>query len=783
MNMLNRTFLIIQSNIRQTYRQLIAVFFLVLIASVLLNTVLVLKLDYNQNYERDAARLNTHHFRIAYTDVYRRNCEDMLADFLTEDARIKDFEIDRGFMGEGDAASPNGSISSLIVLEKYSDAEKKRIDQFEILEEDISIAKGAYVSYLFKALGMKTGEPCSVSIGNNTFEFQIRGFYNNPVLGTVNCSGIAYILSDELYDELVYGQPESYLIKVQCRDREKITEVFNDTVNAFNSLSPTGYVCRTAFAEEIGASRYTNANLFRIVLTFTSVTMILITLAIIAIVMSNYVKANIRAFGTYKAIGYTSISLIVPMLFEVAVLCLAAGLIGIGTSYAVLPIINKALETQSGVPYRVHFLISPCIITLAICELTSHISTYLSVRRIRKIATIHAIKDPRENAEKKADILALEKTSLPVNAALGFDTAFKFASRSILVFLTSMGITFLLGISLFIYQNLIVDNTDLVKVICGEIPNYIVSVDADNEAALIDYLEDNEQVDLFCIYQMADQVPDIYPVISSIGVDKDGFVSKLDYLIVDGRFPDADDEIAVNKLYAERNGLHLQDEITFTHDGKKHSYKIVGFNQGASRNGTEGYFIREGLDRIGSNERIAYYIFLRSIEEEGAFKSDIMEKIPIQYMLNNRLNVSSIVDMYMLILFVLAIVLCIISALIAGFVTYIILSLLLSSKRREHGILKAIGYTTKDIVLQTELSILPFTGLGAAAGLALSRKNIGTLVSLALNSIGIFDFGNPLKVSYLILLWIILVLLIACFTAFLCRPISKISTRELFNIE
>lgn len=781
--MVNKTFLIIRANIQKTYRQLIAVFFLVLMASALLNTVLVLKLDYDQTFERDAAGLNASHFRLAYAAGYDDDSKTKLSDLLEKDPRIKAFEIDRGFMDEGDAGSPNGSVSSLIVLERYSDTEKKKIDRFEILEEDAGITKGAYVSYLFKTFGMKMGETCSVSIGNDAFEFTIRGFYNTPMLGTVNCGGIAYILMDELYDELLKDKPVQYLIEVQCRDREQIAEVFNDTVNAVNDLSPAGYVCRTAFADEIATSRYTNSDLFRIILTFASVTMVMIMLAIIAIVMSSYVKANIRAFGTYKAVGYISSSLIIPMLIEIAVLCLFAGAIGIGASYAVLPVINHALESQSGVPYTIRFLISPCVMTLALCELTALISTYLSVRRIRKISSIHAIRDPRGSSEKKADIFTLEKTKLTVNAALGFNTAFKFIPRSVLLFLTSAGITFLLCISLFIYQNLIVDNTDLVKVICGEISNYIVSVDTEDEEALIEYLQGQDRVQNFYMYQMLDQVPDTYPVISAIGVDKEGFVSKLDYLIVDGSFPNGGDEIAVNQLYAVKNDLHLQDEIVFTRDRKAYSYKIVGFNQGATRSGVEGYFTREGLDKISSAEGVTYYVFLRHIDDEEAFKSDMMDQIPIRYMLNNRRNVSSMVDMYMLILVILAIVLCVISALIAGFVIYVILSLLLSSKRREHGILKAIGYTTRDIVLQTELSILPFTALGTAAGLILSRKNIGDLISLALNSIGIFDFGSPLKVSYLVLLWMVLVILVACLTAFLCRPISKISTRELFNRE
>lgn len=781
--MVNKTNLIIRSNIKQSYRQLVAVFFLMILTSILLNTVFVLKIDYNRNFERDCEKLNANDFRIAYIGTSDMNYKQLFSGYLSSDKRIKDFEIDEVYMQEGDAEYADGSVGSLIVLEKYSTAVNKRIDRYEILDEDINISDGVYAGYLFETAGMKIGDQCAVSVGSDSFDFTVKGFYNNPMVGTVNCGAISYILDDRLYDDLTAEKPFCCLVKVQCVDQSKVTEVYNDTVFAASFLQLDGYIARSAFSEEITTSRYTNSNIFRIILIIASVTMALILLAIIAIVMSNYVKENIRAFGTLKSIGYTSKNLIFPLLVEVGLLCLFASLIGVGISYTIFPIINRALESQSGIPYEVRFLFLPCVITVFICEITSLLSTFLSVYKIRRISSYNAIRDAKDRTDKLPDLLNLEKTKLNINLSIGLDAAIRNVSRSVILFFAFAGVSFLLCFSLYIYQNFIVDNTDVVNVICGESPNYIVSVNKESENDLTEYLSNNDKVENYYLFDLKDQSPIGKPVINFIGIEKDGYVTTLDYLIVDGTFPQNDHEMTVNKLYAIKNDIALNDELKFTTENGEVAYKVVGFNQGAPRSGTEGYILKEGLEKINVFDSITYYVFLSDVGYEEDFKADIMENCPVIYLLNERLTVSSMVDMYMLILYILAVVLCVVSAVIVVLVLYVLLSLLLGNKRREHGILKAIGFTTGDIVIQTETGVLPFGILGSAAGLLCSKDSVRSIVSTALHSIGIFDFGESLKLPYLAIVFAVLTLLSVVLIALLCRPISKISTHELFNRE
>lgn len=781
--MVNKSGLIVKSNLKKSYKQLIAVVILLILSSLLLNVIFVLKLDYDNSFKNDCDRLNANDFRLAYINLTNNDYYDSISKTLNEDNRIKDFEIDEVYMGDGDADFSESSLSSLIVFNKYSSIKNTRIDKYEIIDEDKSINNGVYVSYIFKTTGLEIGDSCKVSIGNDIFIFNIKGFYNNPVIGTINCGGIAYILDDELYENVLKDKTTSYLVKVKCNDTNEITNVFNNTLDNLNSLNPGAFVSHSAFAEEIGGSRYTNANIFQVVLIISTITMSIILLSIIAIVMSNYVKENIKTLGTLKSIGYTSKMLIKPLIFEIFIICFISSIIGVFLSYLILPIINSALESQIGIPYKILFLLKPCLLSIIVCEIVSVLSTYFSISKIKRISSINAIRDSKEKANSVPNVLKLDKTNLNVNYVIGLNNSFQSLSHSIVIFLTFVGVSFLLCFSLFIYQNIIIDNSGIVDVICGEIPNYIVSIDNDNKEELINYLNNNEYVDNHYLLNMKDVSPVDKPVINFYAVEENSFVSSLDYIIVEGRFPLNEDEISVNKEYAIKNNVNLNDKLRFVNNNQEYELKVVAFNQGAARNATEGYILDKALSKITNSSSQMHYIFLDDIENEEKFKTSIMNNCEILYLNNNRQNVSSIVNMYMLILEVLAIILCVISILIICFILYVLISLLLENKRKEHGILKSIGFTTKDIIIQTEMSILPFSSLGSFLGLVISKDLVGKIISFALNSIGIFRFGESLKVSYLIIIWLFLFIIALLFVLLSCKPLYKIETHKLFNKE
>lgn len=123
------------------------------------------------------------------------------------------------------------------------------------------------------------------------------------------------------------------------------------------------------------------------------------------------------------------------------------------------------------------------------------------------------------------------------------------------------------------------------------------------------------------------------------------------------------------------------------------------------------------------------------------------------------------------------------SIIIASFVLYVLISLLLENKRRENGILKALGFVTKEIVYQVELSIIPISIIATVIGLLVSRKGSGNLVTMLIQDIGIFRFGEATNFIYLFISGLGLIIFTILFIMILSRPIKKISPHELFNRE
>ena len=71
------------------------------------------------------------------------------------------------------------------------------------------------------------------------------------------------------------------------------------------------------------------------------------------------------------------------------------------------------------------------------------------------------------------------------------------------------------------------------------------------------------------------------------------------------------------------------------------------------------------------------------------------------------------------------------------FVLYLLVRTLLNSKKRDYGILKALGFTTGQLILQTAASFLPAVVLSAAVGLTVCAGIINPLTALFLRGIGI----------------------------------------------
>lgn len=119
------------------------------------------------------------------------------------------------------------------------------------------------------------------------------------------------------------------------------------------------------------------------------------------------------------------------------------------------------------------------------------------------------------------------------------------------------------------------------------------------------------------------------------------------------------------------------------------------------------------------------------------------------------------------------------SAIIVAFVLYLLVRITLNNKQRDYGILKSLGFTTGQLILQTALSFMPTIILSAIAGLIVCSLIINPLTALFLSGIGIVKCTFIVPVGFIVAAGAGLVLFAFATVCLLSLKIRKIAPREL----
>ncbi|XCP83448.1 FtsX-like permease family protein [Roseburia hominis] len=108
---------------------------------------------------------------------------------------------------------------------------------------------------------------------------------------------------------------------------------------------------------------------------------------------------------------------------------------------------------------------------------------------------------------------------------------------------------------------------------------------------------------------------------------------------------------------------------------------------------------------------------------------------------------------------------------------------MLNNKNRDYGIMKALGFTTGQLILQTALSFMPTTILAIVVGLIVCSQIINPLTALFLSGIGIVKCTFTVPIGFTIAAGIGLVLFTFVVACLLSLKIRKIAPRALLSGE
>lgn len=779
---MNRNILLARANIRKAKGQTTAIIVIVLLSSLMMNLWLMLSMDYRKNFDRCHDRLNDGHVNIA-AYVTDDDFKNFISDALKERSDVTDYTVSDAFCEPFSFEYNGGELSQLGVLLNKEDALSRNVGKFEITE-DSDIKSGIYLPMLYSTGdNYAVGDTIKVTFLGEEFEYTVCGFFNSAMIGSHNCNMMSLLLTEDKFEEFSKETAalKSVYVSARINDVSKCEDISSELKDAILKEFPEVVVTGNDY-KMVTTSRYISQMICAGILSAMAFLVLLIGVVVIASNIANYIQENMQNLGALKAVGYTSGQIISALLAQFAGISAIAAVVGTALSYCVFPGINEMMIAQTGIPYAVRFQPLPILFTVIFITGIVSAAVYFSAKKIKKIEPITAMRQGISTHNFKKNHVQLEKTSLPINAALAMKTMFGGLKQNVTVCVTMLVISLILVFSVTSARNTIVDVQPMIEMIAGEFADSAINVNLNREEELISVLENDSRVEKFYLFTNNNmEIQHVGGTTLYVSVTNDCSKMNNQSMAVEGRYPKYDNEFAVAAKYAKDNDIKVGDEISLKVGNTTEKYIVSGFTQNTNSLGKDCIMTREGYEKLASLPNVTYYIDLAEGNDVDDFNSELSERFGSD--VNAVQNIQSILEstggVYVLLMTFLVIAIVIISCIVIIFVMYLLVRTMLNNKKRDYGILKALGFTTGQLVVQTAMSFMPSIIISTAVGIAVSMQIINPLMAIFLSGIGVVKGTFIIPVELSIIAGIVLVLFAFGAACLMSLRVKRIAPREL----
>lgn len=783
---MKKAFLIARSNFHKSKGQVISIAALMLIVGMMLNLWLILQMDYKKNFERHHDRLNAEHVAMCVNIGSMNEAEKLsekLTDVIENDSRTDEYSIDDALLMPGSFQYNGGDLNTTCVFLDKETAVSRSVGKIEIVE-DSDETSGIYVPMIYKSEDIAIGKQMKITSGTYEFNYTICGFTNSVMGGSHNCAICEIVLTEDKYKETKeILQKENSIFangamfcSVRLKDVEEC-ESYNAMLK--DAISEYTYSISNYYTM-VYQSRYISQMICAAVISAMAFLILLVALVVMASNIVNYIQENMKKLGTLKVVGYTGRQIINAFHMQFLSVSVIAAILGAVLSYLVFPAINIMMISQTGIPYEVHFLPAPFLITIGILGGAVLLTVWAAVRRVKKIEPIVALRQGVKTHSFKKNHVPLEHTKAPLNIALALKTMFSSVKNNVTICISMLVCALVLVFSAVMIENVIVDINKFITIIVGETCDSCINVNSDAEQEFLQIVNDDERVEKAYLYSNTATTHVNGAELMTTVIDNWEDVNNPD-VVFKGRFPKYENEIAIAAKFAEENNIHIGDEIIVSSNGKEGKYIVSGLTQITNNLGLDCIYTREGFMRLGELSDVSYYINLVDGADVDAFNSDMKEKLGnnANMAINVDDTVSAGVTVYVQLMTMIVIGVLVLSGGVIAFVLYLLVRTRLGNKKQDYGIMKSFGFTTRQLIVQTTVSFMPPIILSTIVGLAVGCIVINPFMSLFLSSIGIVKCTFTVPAGLVIMEGVGIILFTFLILCLMSRKIKKLAVHSL----
>ena len=743
---MNRTITLIIHNLKKAKGQYLSFGFIICLTALIMNIALVLAFQTFNAYDSRFTELDT-------ADI------NFMIPSLQDDSEI----IDELYKMDGvSAVEKHSGVFVLATVREFADSdfdmntvfynldEARTMNRLDVSEYQKKDENTIYIPMYMKELGgFAEGDHITYSVNDKDDTYEIGGIVSEMQYGNYGTGLIGGYLPAAAYEKLEEEHKEHIVAEysLTTTDAADLTEIKNAITDC---LSDKGIAALNINDRVAGKQTRTMVCTLLIVIFLALAAIILaVSIFLSSFRIRSTIEDELAQMGVLKAIGYTSKMIISSVVFPYTLVGIVSTGIGTILSYAVLPSIAAILAIQSGFVYTPVFDGVALLIVAAILILVIFLFAFLSAMKIYKLGPMGAIRGSKGNGD---------------------------AGQNILLSALSIGIMVLLSFAGTLLYNVSVKPDNFMNTLSEEIPSIIFTVQNDKMSELKEILQEDSRVKLVLEYA---STPLSYTDGSLTAFVCEDFGKITNDICYEGRSPESGDEIAVGNTLAD--DYPIGSEIEISASDKSAFYVVTGYIQSVNNAGRVCQLTSEGYEKIGERmSNVNVYLHKQNakafIEEyEDAYDSLIASSLNYEQLNeNSRTLYASIVS-------VVAVVLFVISVLLVLLVLYVLINSMISRRRQEYGIYKAIGYTSRQLTIMTAARFIPVVALSAGVSAIAGIWYLPVINQIILSQIGAIK--NYFEVSiFLLFVFVIMFTAVSFFiSVLLAAPIKKITAYSLLK--
>ncbi len=771
-------------NLKKNKREAAAIVFLTLVTAFLMATFAVSITQISSAFDRCFEETGSADFIFLfeddkYRDIYRDILED---EYNVTDIRESSVLVGMGasiISKKGESTANNiifANESTERKIENFKKLNALPDDEIEKLSHPIWLPQ-----YFEITAGYAPGDTFTLVFGGRDYPFTIAGFYSTGLYNSSRHMLKCVITDDDMV--LLSAVYEEYRLIAFDTEMEFSYEEYYEKCSARSNESVSSIVI--LFDKDSEKWSETNfLNLFLYMSVFLSVVTLICAVFLILHKISKDMEEQMVQIGVLEALGYTSRELSCSYICEYILTGGIGAIIGGITAAAFSPVMDTF--TRGMINRDVHTDVDILRILIVVISIIALVTFFALSRaaRVKKLPPVVAFRKGIKTHHFGKNVLPLEKMRHSINLRLAFKGIFSDLRSNIGSGICMIAAGVAVMFSVYTFDFFRDGYNGLLGVTGMEIPDISMTMMSGvNGEDFCDEIRKFPEVEkVLLTHTILNKVEIKGSKQNSTVISYSDFSLTDNIHPKTGRFPQYDNEIMISAKREETENRHIGDNIILKGDVCEKSYIITGIVSAMSNDSMSVYMTEDGYRRICPNDRpntveitlkneedrsafmdkltalygasakdTAYEQFAQgSLEERIRAKAD--EKMAVlisQYGVTDidyaiRIgdtiisgnssrfvikDISSIKDLaksqmesiaavtktfsFWAVIFIAVVV-----AVILG----IIAASAVKRQRRELGIMKSMGYTSRDLMLQLTLRILPVTIISSCIAAVLSVR-------------------------------------------------------------